>query len=281
MSETFGVKPLGTALGAEITGLDLAQPFGGNTAQALLNALGEHGIIVFRDQDLTPDLHRTVARALGTININRFFPTVEGHPDIAEVRKEPDQKRSIGEQWHTDHSYDAVPALGSILYARETPPVGGDTLFASMYAAYESLSEGLKATLERLNAIHSSAHVFGAKAVSDESEGRFANADKATQTVTHPVVIRHPISGRKALYVNPEFTLRFDGWTDQESAPLLAYLAQHAIRPEHVFRLQWAPGTLAIWDNRATWHQAINDYHGHRRLMHRITLEGCALEAAA
>ena len=135
MSETFGVKPMGTALGAEITGLDLAQPFGDNTAQALLNTLGEHGIIVFRDQDLTPDLHRTVAKSLGTININRFSRTVEGRPDIAEVHKEPDQKRSIGEQWHTDHSCDAVPALGSILYARETPPIGGDTLFASMYAA--------------------------------------------------------------------------------------------------------------------------------------------------
>lgn len=281
MSATFAVRPLGATLGAEITGLDLAQPFGGNTAQALLNTLGEHGVIVFRDQELTPDQHRAVAQTLGTININRFFPTVEGHPDIAEVRKEPDQKTNVGSTWHTDHSYDAEPALGSLLHALEVPDVGGDTLFASMYAAYETLSDGLKDTLQGLNAIHSSAHVFGAKAVQGYAEDRFSNADKATQTVTHPVVVHHPISGRKALYVNPQFTLRFDGWTDQESAPLLAFLAEHATRPEHVFRLQWTKGTLAIWDNRATWHQAINDYHGHRRLMHRITLEGCALQAAA
>jgi taurine dioxygenase len=281
MRAPFHLKPLGTALGAEVEGLDLAEPMGGNTAQALLQALGDHGILVLRNQDLSPDQHRAAAQALGRININRFFPAVDGHPDIAEVRKEPDQKTNVGSSWHTDHSYDAEPALGSLLYAREVPEVGGDTLFAGMYAAYEALSDGLKTTLKGLSAVHGSAHVFGAKAVADYGDGRFSNAGQANQLSTHPVVIRHPISGREALYVNPQFTLRFEGWTDEESQPLLAFLGRHATRPEFVFRLQWDKGTLAIWDNRATWHQAINDYHGKRRLMHRITLDGCALEAAA
>ncbi|MBT5434275.1 MAG: TauD/TfdA family dioxygenase, partial [Rhodospirillaceae bacterium] len=204
MTESFEVKPLGTALGAEIIGLDLAQPFGDNTAQALLGALGENGVIVFRDQLLTPEQHRAVAQALGRININRFFPTVEGHPDIAEVRKEPGQTSNIGSEWHTDHSYDTEPALGSLLYARDVPPTGGDTIFASMYAAYESLSDGLKAALATLRAVHSSAHVFGEAALSsDELKGVFANADSANQFSTHPMVIHHPTSGRSALYVNP------------------------------------------------------------------------------
>ncbi len=284
MEQPFELSPLTHAVGAEVRGLDLAREMGSNTAQALLKALGEHGVLVFRDQELTPEQHLAFSRALAPINVNRFFTPVEGHPEIAEVRKEPEQKTNVGSMWHTDHSYDAEPALGSALYAREVPPLGGDTLFAGMYAAFESLSDGLKETLMGLNAVHGSAHVFGARALAaagEERGSRFRNADQATQEAVHPVVIAHPISGRRALYINPQFTLRFEGWTEEESAPLLAYLGSVGTRPEHVLRLSWRPGTLALWDNRATWHQAVNDYHGARRLMHRVTLEGCALEAAA
>jgi len=185
--------------------------------------------------------------------------------------------KNIGGGWHTDHSYDQIPAMGSLLYALQTPPTGGDTLFASMYAAYDALSDGLKQTLAGLRAVHSSRHVFGAK--KPGLEDRFHNPDLATQDAVHPVVITHPDSGRKALYVNPGFTLRFDGWTDEESRPLLSYLYEHAVRPEFVYRFAWQPGSLAFWDNRATWHYAVNDYHGERRLMHRITVEGSALGA--
>ncbi len=194
------------------------------------------------------------------------------------MRKEPDQKANIGGGWHTDHSYDQIPAMGSILLARETPPRGGDTVFANMYSAYESLSDGLKATLDGLNSVHSSRHVFGKTARyknrGEDLKGRLGNEDAATQDAVHPVVIRHPISRRKALFVNPGFTLRFEGWSEAESAPLLQYLYQQASRPEHTYRFQWANGSIAFWDNRATWHYAVNDYHGHRRLMHRITVEG-------
>ena len=219
-------------------------------------------------------------RLWGLINLNRFFTPVAGYPEIAMVLKEPDQKQNIGGAWHTDHTYDTEPALGSILYAREVPRGGGDTLFASMYLAYETLSDGLKATLEGLRACHSSRHVFGhvRKTRNDDTVGRIRNPDLALQDATHPVVITHPLSGRKALYVNPGFTLRFEGWTDSESKPLLKYLYEHASRPEFTCRFNWKPGSIAFWDNRATWHRAVNDYQGQRRLMHRITIEGTALQ---
>jgi taurine dioxygenase len=271
----LAVRPLGAAVGAEIDGLDLAKPLDGAAVDDVRRVLADRGVVVFRDQHLSPDQHIAVARRFGDININRFFAHADGYPEIALVAKEPDQTRNIGGGWHTDHSYDQVPALGSMLYAREVPPTGGDTLFASMYAAYDALSDGLKQTLLGLRAVHSSRHVFGVKRLG--LEGRIGNYDAATQDAVHPVVITHPESGRKALYVNPGFTLRFEGWTEEESRPLLAYLYQHAARPEFTCRLVWREGSLAFWDNRSTWHYALNDYQGQRRLMHRITIEGCGL----
>jgi len=163
-----------------------------------------------------------------------------------------------------------------MLYAREVPKTGGDTLFASMYAAYDALSEGLKATLAGLKAVHSSRHVFGPEAPARRGDlaGRIRNPELATQHAVHPVVIRHPDSGRRVLYVNSGFTLRFDGWSEEESRPLLDYLYRHAVRPEFTCRFQWRLGSLAFWDNRSTWHFAVNDYHGERRLLHRITIAG-------
>ncbi len=175
--------------------------------------------------------------------------------------------------------------MGSILYAREVPSVGGDTMFASMYAAYEALSDGMKRMLRSMNAEHSSRHVFGEVAYVDvdpEDVGdRLGNTAAATQDSVHPVVIKHPLSGRPALYVNGDFTVKFEGWSKAESQPLLDFLYAHASQHEFSCRFRWQQGSMAIWDNRATHHLALNDYHGERRLMHRITLEGVALEAAA
>jgi taurine dioxygenase len=276
-SDTIQIRPLGGTVGAEIVGIDLAAPLSEMAQRAIRETVAESGVVVFREQRLTPEQHLALARQFATVNVNRFFAHLPDHPEIALVSKEPDQTRNIGGGWHTDHSYDVVPAMGSMLYAREVPSMGGDTLFASMYAAYDTLSDGLKQTLEGLRGVHSSRHVFGVKR--DGMEGRVGNPELATQDAVHPVVIRHPESGRKALYVNPGFTLRFDGWTDDESKPLLQFLYQHAQRPDFSYRLQWQVGTLAFWDNRATWHFALNDYHGHRRLMHRVTLEGVPLAA--
>ena len=274
-SNTIDVRPLGSAVGAEISGLDLAEPLAPPALATVKDALAEHGVVFFRNLSLTENQHIALARQFGEINVNRFFGHAEGYPEIALVVKEPNQTKNIGGGWHTDHSYDEIPALGSMLYAREIPPRGGDTLFASMYAAYDALSDGLKRTLDGLRGVHSSRHVFGVKR--GDLAGRIGNYDAATQDATHPVVITHPESGKKALYVNPGFTVGFDGWTADESRPLLEYLYRHAARPEFTYRFQWREGSLAFWDNRATWHYALNDYQGERRLLHRITIDGCSL----
>ncbi|HEX2890650.1 TauD/TfdA dioxygenase family protein [Vineibacter terrae] len=271
----FDVRPTSGALGAEILGIDLSQPLSPAETEELRQALYAHGVIFFRDQVLTPEQHIAFAGSFAPININRFFKAVADYPQIAEVRKEPAQTTNIGGGWHTDHSYDQIPALGSVLLAREVPPRGGDTMFASMSLAYDALSDGLKRTLEGLRAVHSSRHAFGAASQYAKNMGdRLGNPDKATQDAVHPVVIRHPGSGRKTLYVNPGFTIHFEGWTAAESKPLLDFLFAHAMRPEFHTRFSWREGSIAFWDNRATWHFAINDYQGERRLMHRITLEG-------
>ena len=277
-AQQMTISPVSGAVGAEVRGIDISRPLPAGTVAALREALGAHGVIFFRDQVLSEAQHIAFAGQFAAININRFFQAAPGFPEIAEVRKEPEQTKNIGGGWHTDHSYDQIPALGSVLYAREVPEAGGDTMFASMYAAYDALSDGLKATLHSLRAVHSSRHVFGAKADRPaEMKDRLGNAEAATQDAVHPVVITHPISGRAALYVNPGFTLHFEGWTADESRPLLDYLYRHAVKPEFTCRFRWQEGSMAFWDNRATQHFALNDYHGQRRLMHRITLEGVSL----
>ncbi len=279
----FEVRPTSGALGAELLGIDLSNGLDAEAVADIREAFNEHGVIFFRDQRLTPERHIAFAERIGPINVNRFFKSMPGYPQIAEVRKEASQTTNIGGGWHTDHSYDQIPALGSILLAREVPPRGGDTMFASMGRAYDALSEGLKEALKGLRAVHSSRHVFGAKSLEakPDRKGRLINPGLATQDAVHPVVIRHPETGRPTLYVNATFTLRFEGWTEEESKPLLNFLYQHAARPEFQTRFRWEEGSIAFWDNRATWHYALNDYQGERRLMHRITIEGVPLEAAA
>jgi taurine dioxygenase len=278
LSNSIRVESLTGAVGSEIHGINLAEPMGEAEVGLIREVLADRGVVFFRDQSITPEQHIEFAARFAPINVNRFFAHAEGYPQIAEVRKEPGQKKNIGGGWHTDHSYDQIPAMGSILLARELPPAGGDTLFASMSAAYEALSDGLKTTLKGMRAVHSSRHVFGASVKREQQEdGRLRNAELATQDAVHPVVIRHPDSGRHVLYVNPGFTLRFEGWTDEESRPLLDYLYRHAARPEFQCRFRWREGSVAFWDNRATWHYAANDYQGERRLLHRITLEGRTL----
>ena len=283
MAINVNIRQASPNVGAFVEGVDLSKDMDTGTVSQLHEALGAHGVLFFRDQNLTPDQHIAAAERFGQIDINRFFAHVDGFEKIAEVRKEPEQKANIGGGWHTDHTYDQIPAMGSMLLARETPKLGGDTLFSSIFAAYDTLSDELKATIEKLNAVHSSRHVFGKKArYKDRGEdlgGRLMNPELAQQDAVHPVVIRHPISGKKAIYVNPGFTLRFEGMTDQESQPLLQTLYAHCQNQAFVYRFQWEPGSIAFWDNRATWHYAVNDYQGERRLMHRITIEGEALAA--
>ncbi|PPR59877.1 MAG: hypothetical protein CFH10_01745, partial [Alphaproteobacteria bacterium MarineAlpha4_Bin2] len=261
----------------------LANNLSDNLVSELRNALGEYGVLFFRDQNLSPADYISFAETFAPININRFFTHVDGHPKIAEVLKEPYQTKNIGGGWHTDHTYDTEPAMGSILLAIETPKRGGDTLYANTCLAYETLSDGFKLTLEGLMGVHSSRHVFGAQGRyiqnGEDIVGRLGNTEAATQDAIHPLVITHPISGKKSIYVNPAFTTGIKDWSDAEAEPFLKILYDHIIKPEHTYRFEWEPGSIAFWDNRATWHYAVNDYHGERRLMHRITIEGEVLAA--
>ena len=270
--------------GAEIGNVDISQPISDEDFAVIRQAFADHGLIFLRDQTITPEQHIAFAERWGDINVNRFFTPVDGYPQIAEVRKEPDQATNIGGGWHTDHSYDVEPAMGSILVARELPPKGGDTMFADMAAAYDALDDEMKAKLDGLEAIHSSKHIFGGQSAYKEGSDvkeRLHNADAADalDDVVHPVVITHPLSGKKILYVNAAFTIGIKDLSQEESTALLMQLYQHAQQDQFVTRFQWKPGSIAFWDNRATWHYALNDYQGERRVMHRITLEGCALAA--
>lgn len=279
-TDTIRVLPHSAAVGAFIEGVDLSNPPSDEVMKEMRAALRDHGVIFIPGQKLTPEQHLAFARRWADIDVNRFFTPVPGHPEIAEVRKEPGQVTNIGGGWHTDHSYDLEPAMGSIQLARELPAQGGDTLFASMAAAFDALSAGLKRTLRGLSAVHSSQHVFGAAgsySKNAEIKTRIGNAEKVTPDVVHRVVIQLPESGREVLYVNSGFTVRFEDWTIKESEPLLQYLYQHASQPEFTCRFQWTEGAIAFWDNRSTWHYALNDYHGNRRLMHRITVRGSAI----
>ncbi|MFP6808914.1 MAG: TauD/TfdA family dioxygenase [Pseudomonadales bacterium] len=269
-------------VGAEITGVDIAAGLTEGQFDDIRQVFSNEGLIFFRDQSIDEEQHIAFAKRWGDININRFFAANQKYPQIAMVSKEPDQTGNIGGGWHTDHSYDVEPAMGSILVARELPATGGDTWFTNMYKAFECLSPGLQETLLGLNAVHSAKFAFGTKSQYQPEAaeaGRIGNADVADgmDDVVHPVVITHPLSGKRSLYVNPGFTRHFKGWSIEDSAPLLQYLYDVAQKEEFVTKFHWEPGSIAFWDNRATWHLAQNDYHGQRRVMHRITVEGCAL----
>lgn len=265
--------------GVEIEGVALAS-CSDEEMNAVKRAIYEHGVAVFRNQEFSPDDHLAFGRRWGGMDINNYFPQQHEYEEISVVKKEPTQNTNIGGAWHTDHSYDQIPAMGSVLVARELPPTGGDTMWAHMGAAYEALSDDLKSKIDGLKAFHTADHVYkedGLYAQTDMGE-HLRGQDLKTGAV-HPVVIRHPHTGRQLLYVNMAFTINFVGQSREESLPLLNELCAAALTPTNQCRLQWKSGTVAIWDNRTSWHNAMNDYQGYRREMHRITLRGEALAA--
>jgi taurine dioxygenase len=270
------IKPLTGTLGAEIIGADVRRDM---DWEGIRQAFVDYSVITIRDQNITPEDHLDFAKRWGEINVNRFFTPLDSHPNIAIVLNEPDQTAAVGEDWHTDHSYDTEPAMCSILHAIDMPAYGGDKCFSSMYAAYDALSDDFKKLLAGMKAWHSSRHAFGVSQTDHESykTGRLQNAELATQDALHPVVLTHPLSGRKALYVNPDFTTRIEGLKKPESDAILFFLYNHCKNADFQCRVSWRKGDVTMWDNRATWHKAINDYQGHRRYMHRVTVEGCAL----
>ena len=266
------VQRIAGALGAEITGVDLREASDNDVAE-IRRVWLESLVVFFRDQQLSPAEYMTFARRLGKPVPYPFVRGIEGFPEIIEVKKLEHEKINFGGIWHSDTAYLAVPPMASMLLAREVPPRGGDTLFANMYMAYETLSEGMKRLIAPLVAVNASAKADVTRTREDRIKTDGAQARQSYEA-EHPVVRTHPETGRKALYVNVAHTVRFRGMTEEESAPLLGYLFQHQVRPEFTCRFAWRVGSIALWDNRCAQHNPVNDYHGYRRVMHRITLAG-------
>jgi len=269
---TIEVRPIAGALGAEIEGVDAAQPLAAEVIAEVRQAFLDHLVVFIRNQKLTPRAQLAFAQRFGQ---PMEYPQLKGLPEcplVTPVVKLENERVNFGGVWLSDTSYLARPPMASMLYAVETPPRGGDTLFANQYLAYQTLSEGLQQTLAGLVGVNSSAKADVSKTREDRL--RDAGAELKVLIGEHPVVRTHPETGRKALYLNFGHTARFRGWTEQESAPLLDYLFMHQVKPEFTCRFQWEPGSLAFWDNRCAQHYPVNDYHGFRRVMHRVTLEG-------
>ncbi len=270
---TIKVLPIAGACGAEVTGVDLATDLDDDTIAEIRAAWLEHLVVFFRDQLLGPDEFLAFARRIGRPVEYPFVKGIDGYPEIIAVTKLPHETVNFGGIWHSDTVYLERPPMATLLVAREVPPYGGDTMFANMYAAYETLSPGMQRLLDGLRAVHTSALADVSKTREDRIRDS-GSADATEYVAEHPVVRTHPETGRKALYVNVAHTARFVDMTEEESRPLLRFLFEHSVRPEFTCRFQWRVGSVAMWDNRCAMHNPVNDYHGHTRRMHRITLAG-------
>ena len=280
--DTIEIEPIGGSIGAVIHGVDLGATLSNRQAEEVHDAFLTNSVVFFRDQDLDdPERQKRAARLFGEPVAIPFVKSLDGHPEIIEIIKEPEDigKYNFGGNWHTDTTFLETPALGSLLYALEVPPRGGDTLFTDQYAAYKTLSDGMKRMLEGMTALHTGTRSYGSQ--SKFQGGRNQSVSMAIDTneegdklVEHPVVRTHPETGRKGLFVNPNYTSRFADMTEAESKSILDFLDAHAIRDEFTCRFRWEKGSVAVWDNRCLMHRAVNDYEGHRRHMRRVTLQG-------
>lgn len=276
MNESLQIRPVTGALGAEIEGVDLSKSLDESMVGAIRQALLDHCVVFFRDQELSAARQKAFAERFGELFHHPYFPGADDDPAIINVVRAPGDRRIVGEHWHSDTPQVAQPPMGSILYGVQVPPYGGDTLFSNQYLAYESLSPGLRSMLEGRRVLHSDRYVAG--------PAQQLNAARATKVRVqenweetahyHPAVRTHPETGRKALYVNRATTVQFEDMTEEESRPLLDYLFQQGCRPEFTCRFRWARGSVAFWDNRCTQHVAINDTGHFPRTMRRIQING-------
>jgi taurine dioxygenase len=268
--ETIDVNPLTPRIGAEVLGIDIARPLGNHQVDELHRALAEHQVLFFRDQKLDFESHKAFGRYFGDLHIHPNTPGPEGHPEILPIHADANSKRIAGENWHSDVSCDQEPPLGSILHLHTVPPSGGDTLFASMYAAYDSLSPPFKAFLEGLTATHSGEHVYRRTNALLGVDDR----NRVFPKTSHPIVRTHPVTKRKALYVNRGFTTHIDGLARAESRTILDFLFEHSTQPAFQVRFRWRPGSVAFWDNRCVQHMALWDYFPQVRSGYRVTVKG-------
>jgi taurine dioxygenase len=272
--KSIAVAPAAGAIGAEISGIDLSQELSDDSVAAIRQALLDHLVVFFREQELTPRQIMAFARRFGEPVTYPFVKGLDDFPEITPILKRESDRSNFGGLWHSDTTYQEVPPMGTILYGIEIPPYGGDTEFANQYLAYETLSAPLRGFLDGLKAVNVSGKGATQK-TRDEMMKQAPSGLKGDElSARHPVVRTHPETGRRALYVNGAHTLHFDGMTEEESAPILEFLFRHQVKAEFTCRFRWAKGSVAFWDNRCTQHNPINDYHGFRRLMHRVTLAG-------
>jgi len=271
------VKPLATAVGAEIAGVDLLGDLTDGVVGEIRQALLDHGVIFFRDQSLDVDAHKRLARRFGEIFVHPNFNTGAGDPEVVNIVRKPGDTHIVGEEWHTDTTMMAEPPMGALLYAIDVPPIGGDTLFSSQTLAYERLSDGMKALIEPLQCIHTDRKVAGPNSLMAKAKrstkARF-DADWRETRNAHPVVRTHPETGAKCLFVNHSYSIAFEDMTEEESQPLLAWLMDWGHRPEFTCRFRWQKGSLAFWDNRCVKHLALHDVQDHDRIMRRIQIKG-------
>jgi taurine dioxygenase len=274
------ITRLSGALGAEVSGIDLSRQLAPGEVAALRQALTEHLVVTLPEQALSLDDLERVTDDVGGRMVTPFVKPLPDRPYVIRVLKERDDKLNFANAWHSDLTYLPAPPSFTLLYAQEVPAFGGDTLFQNQYLAYETLSEGLKATLKGLRAVHSAGAAYGTGGyldrVKDKMSTEIAPSTEAFAETVHPAVIVHPESGRQALFLNPVYTMRFEGWSVADSQPLLQHIYRHATNENFTCRVRWAKGQLTIWDNRATQHNALNDYHGQRREMYRTSVAGSA-----
>jgi taurine dioxygenase len=272
--KSIELRPIAGSIGAEIFGVDLAGDVEDAVVADIRRAWLAHCVVFFRDQPLAPARFLQFAKRFGEVVEYPFIKGIAGFPEVIPVVKLEHEKSNFGGIWHSDTSYLEEPPMGTMLIAREVPPRGGDTLFANAYLAYETLSAGMRRMLDGLVAINSSAKADVSRTREDRVKDMKRADAKAEYVGAHPVVRTHPETGRKALYVNAAHTVRFQDMSDAESAPILDFLLRHQTRPEFTCRFHWQVGSIAFWDNRCALHNPINDYHGYRRVMHRVTLAG-------
>jgi taurine dioxygenase len=273
------VRPIAGSLGAEIHGVDVSEDLGQDTIDAIRKALLDHCVIFFRDQRLDAERHKAFTRRFGELFVHPNYATTQPDPEIIVITREPGDQRIVGEEWHADTTMMPQPPMGAVLYAMEVPPYGGDTLFANQILAYEALSGGMKQLLSRLRGVHSDRKVAGPQSNRNafRSTKVREDADWRETESTHPVVVTHPETGCKLLYVNASYTQGFEGMTQEESRPLLDYLLEHGHRPEFTCRFRWQTGSIAFWDNRSCKHLAVHDAGGFRRVMRRTQICGGVL----
>jgi taurine dioxygenase len=275
MEPMITVEPVSGTVGAAVRGVDLSQRLDEGTVAEIRNAFLTHHVLFFSDQDLTAEEQLRFGRCFGELDTHPFVEGTEAHPEVIEIITEPDDVLNFGGGWHSDVTFLEEPDLGSILYAIEVPPFGGDTLFADQHAAYEALSDTMKELLDGLVAQHSAGPQYAEGGYSTLSKSmKTKSPERADRVVCHPLVRTHPETGKKALYVNPSFTIGIEGMRMDESMALLGFLFNHMVREPFTCRFRWTPGSVAMWDNRSVLHYALYDYRGHRRRMRRITVKG-------